>query len=420
MSMLEGVWVALQGLAANKMRSALTMLGIIIGISSAIILVSVGQGVQQSVGEEIQGIGSNLIFILPGNVGEAQKSGRSSFLRTVGTSSLTYEDTVALRDTHAVPNVVGVAAEFVGYGKVVWGNKNHDTSINGVTPAYEDVRNFHAQFGDFISNADVTNQARVCVLGRTVARKLFPPGVSPIGQTVKINRVSFRVIGLMEEKGGSSFGDEDDVVFVPLSTAHTRLFQARDVSGDYTVSIIYVAIADESFIDQTRADIAQLLRQRHGIFYQGEEDDFSIITQSDVISVLGNLTAMLTLFLGLISIVSLVVGGIGIMNIMLVSVTERTREIGIRKAVGAKRRDILVQFLLEAMMLGLIGGCVGILLGIVGSRTIGEAVANLATRVSWDTILIATGFSMAVGLFFGIYPAARASNLHPIDALRYE
>ena len=273
--------------------------------------------------------------------------------------------------------------------------------------------------GTFIGDEDMRSRARVAVLGQSVLKELFPSGVNPIGQIVKINRVPFRVIGVMEEKGVSSFSDDNDVVFVPLTTAQTRLFSGRDLSGDYTVSVIYGKAVDESRLDAARDQIVRLLRRRHGLIYSTDKNDFTVLTQKDVGEVLQSLTAILTVFLGLIAAVSLLVGGIGIMNIMLVSVTERTREIGIRKAVGAKRRDILMQFLIEAIALSLLGGLVGIAIGVSGTVGVSRAVQDLTLHLSISTILLATGFSMAVGLFFGIYPAVRASRLNPIDALRY-
>jgi putative ABC transport system permease protein len=232
--------------------------------------------------------------------------------------------------------------------------------------------------------------------------------------------VPFRIIGVMEEKGVSSFSDDNDVVFVPLSTAQTRLFAGRDISGDYTVSVIYGRTADDTRLEAARDQVVRTLRQRHGLIYSTDENDFTVLTQKDVGDVLQSLTAILTAFLGLIAAVSLLVGGIGIMNIMLVSVTERTREIGIRKAVGAKRRDILVQFLIEAMIISIIGGLVGNAIGISGTIGVSQVVEDLTLHLSVSTILLATGFSTVVGLFFGIYPAVRASRLNPIDALRYE
>ncbi|MCD6555178.1 MAG: ABC transporter permease [Anaerolineae bacterium] len=420
MNLLESLNIALRALAVNKMRAGLTMLGIIIGISAVIILVSVGQGVQAAVGEQMKGIGSNLVFVMPGELEASNTSMRSNFLRSVNVSTLTYGDALAMADRTNVPDLLSVAPEFVGSGKVVYGNKNTQTTISGVTPEFQVVRNFWVVAGDFISHNDVRTKARVAVLGQKVLEDLFPTGINPLGQTIKINRVPFRVIGIMEEKASSSFSDDNDVVYIPLSTSQTRLFGGRDISGDYTVSVIYAKATDESRLDAARDQIVRLLRRRHGLIYSTDKDDFSVLTQKDIATVLDNLTAILTAFLGLIATVSLVVGGIGIMNIMLVSVTERTREIGIRKAVGAKRRAILMQFLIEAIVLSLIGGFIGISIGVIGTVVISSAVKGLNTYISPSTIALATGFSMVVGLFFGIYPATRAARLNPIDALRYE
>jgi putative ABC transport system permease protein len=316
--------------------------------------------------------------------------------------------------------VKAVAPEFVGSGIIVYGSGNTQATVSGVTSEYSSVTNFYPLLGRFIEDNDLRTNARVAVLGQTVLEELFAAGINPIGQVVKINRVPFRIVGVMKEKGGTAFSDEDDVVFIPLTTAQTRLFGVRHVSGDYSVSVIYATAVDESFLDAARDQVRRILRQRHGLIYSTDKDDFSVLTQEDIASVLGSLTAVLTAFLGLIAAVSLIVGGIGIMNIMLVSVTERTREIGIRKAVGAKRRDILRQFLVEAIVLSLVGGCVGIAIGVTGTLVASGAVEDLRTHISPSTILLATGFSIIVGLFFGIYPAMRAAGLNPIDALRYE
>jgi putative ABC transport system permease protein len=289
-----------------------------------------------------------------------------------------------------------------------------------VTPNYPKVRNFYPVMGRFISEEDMRLRARVAAIGQSVLKELFPPGINPIGQIIRIDRVPFRIIGVMEEKGVSGFSDDNDVVFIPLSTAQTRLFAGRDISGDYTVSVIYGRTADDTRLEAARDQVVRTLRQRHGLIYSTDKNDFTVLTQKDVGEVLQSLTAILTAFLGLIAAVSLLVGGIGIMNIMLVSVTERTREIGVRKAVGAKRRDILVQFLIEAMIISIIGGLVGIAIGVSGTVGVSQMVEDLTLHLSVSTILLATGFSTVVGLFFGIYPAVRASRLNPIDALRYE
>jgi putative ABC transport system permease protein len=420
MSLFESFSVALQALSTNKMRSVLTMLGIIIGISAVITLVSVGQGIQVVIADQMAGIGSDLLFVMPGELDTNSSSMRSSFLRSVSVSTLTFSDVQAIADPANVPAVSAVAPEFVVNSRVAYGNKNTQTSVAGITPGYSQVRSFYPVAGRFISDEDLRTQASVAAIGQSVVEEIFPPGVNPLGETIKINRVPFRVISIMEEKGASSFSDDNDVVLIPLTTAQNKLFGGRDLSGDYTVSVIYARAVDESQLEAARVQMERLLRSRHGLIYSTDKNDFTVLTQKDVGDVFQSLTALLTMFLGLIAAVSLLVGGIGIMNIMLVSVTERTREIGIRKAVGAKRRDIAMQFLIEAMVLSLIGGLIGIIIGATGTLGVSAAVADLRLHLSASTILLAAGFSTAVGLFFGIYPALRASRLNPIDALRYE
>jgi putative ABC transport system permease protein len=420
MNLIESARIALRALATNKMRSGLTMLGIIIGISAVITLVSVGQGVQAVVAEQMEGIGSNLLFVMPGELDTNTTSMRTSFLSSVNVSTLTYGDVLALADPTNAPDLLGVTPEFMANSTVVYGSENRKSSISGVTYTYPQVRNFYPVMGTFISAEHMRSRARVAALGQSVLKDLFPRGVNPIGQIIKIDRVPFRVIGVMEEKGVSSFSDDNDVVFIPLSTAQTRLYGGRDITGDYTVSVIYGRTADDSRLEAARDQVVRTLRQRHGLVYRTDDNDFTVLTQKDIGEVLQSLTAILTAFLGLIAAVSLLVGGIGIMNIMLVSVTERTREIGIRKAVGAKRRDIFMQFLMEAMILSLIGGLVGIAIGVSGTVGVSRMVEDMTLQLTASTVLLATGFSTVVGLFFGIYPAVRASRLNPIDALRYE
>lgn len=406
MDVMESVRIALRGLSANKLRSALTMLGIIIGVAAVIALMSVGKGVEATVTGSFQGLGSNLLFVFSGGNSDQPKP-------------LTYSDAEAIADPFLVPDVVAVAPAIVRNAEVVYRDQKTVTSVNGVTPEYEQVRNFYVEEGEFISQEDLDGRMRVAVLGKTVVENLFSEDVYPIGQVIRIRGVPFRVIGIMEEKGGSGFGDEDDVIFVPLTSMDARLFHSRTSSGDIRLSVVYVQVASEEVIDRAIEDISNVLRDRHRIAFR-EDDDFTIISQADVLSIAQDITGVLTIFLGSIAAISLLVGGIGIMNIMLVSVTERTREIGIRKAVGARRRDILLQFLIESMVLSMLGGVVGIVLGVGGSKVIANMAQNLETVVTPDVILLATGFSAAVGLFFGIYPATRAARLHPIEALRYE
>ena len=417
MNLVESFRIALRALAANKMRSILTMLGIIIGVAAVIALMSVGQGVQVMITEQLQSAGSNLLIIIPGSLKEAQP-GDPRMRRP--SNPLTNGDWMAIRDPLQVPHLLAVVPEADGRASVTYGKTALSVSVTGTNEEYPVVRNFFPQEGRFVSEEDVLGEARVVVLGSNVAEKLFPPDIYPIGQSVRINNVPFRVIGVMDKKGGSSFGSFDDMIFVPFTTAQQRLFPyLRSSRGEPTLSIILAKVDSEENIDQAVRDIEDLLRARHGITYL-DDDDFSVINQADILDIFGSITGVLTTFLGGIAAISLLVGGIGIMNIMLVSVTERTREIGLRKAVGAKRRDILLQFLVEAMVLSLIGGIIGMILGFVGAQALASLSKDLTAVISWDSILLATGFSALVGLFFGIYPALRAAQLHPIDALRYE
>ncbi|MGC8874455.1 MAG: ABC transporter permease [Chloroflexia bacterium] len=408
MNILEGIRIALRALAANKLRAALTMLGIIIGVAAVIALLSLGQGVQATVQEQIQGIGSDLLIVFPGTFGG----------ESVKVQPLTYRDAEALADPLNAPSVAAVAPVIQRQARVSFGKRNGQATVVGVTPEYAYVRNAQVVAGRFIQDEDLATRSRVCVVGYKVLETLFPE-TDPIGQTIQIGTVPCQVIGVMEPKGAGGFGaDVDSYVYVPLSTAATRLFGLRTVSGDFPVTLINVAALDRQAVDPAIEEITRVLRERHRLTYQ--DNDFTIVTQQDIIEVAGSIINILTIFLGAIAGISLLVGGIGIMNIMLVSVTERTREIGIRKAVGAKRRDILWQFLIEAMVLSVLGGVVGIVLGAVGANSVARLSTELRAILTPGIVLMATGFSAAVGLFFGIYPAMRAASLHPIDALRYE
>jgi putative ABC transport system permease protein len=425
MSVIESIRVALRGLAANKLRSSLTMLGIVIGVGAVIALLALGEGTQAAITEEIQGIGSNLIFITPGSE-EGHGPGAT---RSVA-DTLTLADAEAIAAPGSVPGVLAVAPEFNNNADVVYGSESVNATITGTTPDYPLVRSSTPETGEFFTEQHNTTMARVAFLGHQTAEDLFG-GSDPLGRTIKINpstgsgqgsgqsRVHFRVIGVMEEKGGGMGGSVDNTVFIPISTAQRKLFGGRTPSGtSWKVSSINVALVSEETMNPATDEITLLLRQQHKI-QPGDDDDFSVMSQEDILSMAEQITSILTIFLGAIAAISLLVGGIGIMNIMLVSVTERTREIGIRKAVGAKRRDILMQFLIEAVVLSVIGGLLGILLG-AGIATLVEQSGLMTTVVSADAVLLATGFSAAVGLFFGIYPSMRAARLHPIEALRYE
>lgn len=406
MNLHSSVQIALRALAANKLRAVLTMLGVIIGVAAVVTMVSIGQGARASVSQQVQSLGSNLLTVFPGSVSQF------GVRQALGSrQTLTWEDAEAIGAE--VPAAEAVTAEFSRTAQVVRGAENANTSVSGVTAAFQEVRNFYAEAGAFFTDADLASRARVAVLGRTVVERLFGDrDAAPLGAAIKINRVTFTVIGVMEEKGATGFNDRDDVIFIPLSTAQRRLF------GVDFVRAIYVKVRSAEEMSAAQEAVETLLRSRHRIA-PGDEADFSIRNQADIVAAFEGVTRTMTLLLGGIATVSLLVGGIGIMNIMLVSVTERTREIGIRKAVGATRRDILGQFLVEALVLSVTGGLIGLVLGAAGSQTISR-LAGWATLISPASLLLAVGFAAAVGVFFGLYPAQRAAALDPIAALRYE
>jgi putative ABC transport system permease protein len=413
MKLLESFRIAMRALAANKLRSILTMLGIIIGVGAVIALMSIGRGVEKYVTDQFAGLGSNLLFITPGSFADGPPQERTEV------RLLTLNDAEALADRSRIPSVRALSAEYSANAAIARGKQNMRTTVHAATASYPDVINWQVELGSFFSQSDVDERARVVVLGVDVYRRLFEPGEYPLEQTVRVNNLLLRVIGVMEPRGGGFGGNQDDSIFIPLTTAQDRLFRQKTVSGDYQVNVIYASVADEADSDAAQAEISEVLRERRDISYL-DSDDFNILSQDDLISVFGDILGALTIFLGAIAAISLLVGGIGIMNIMLVSVTERTREIGLRKAVGAKRRDVLLQFLVEAVTLAVLGGAIGIALGVSGAFGISTAFESFQAVVGLDAILTALLFSMAVGLFFGIYPAYRASRLSPIEALRYE
>ena len=415
MNLYESIRVAMLALAANKLRSILTMLGIIIGVGAVIALLSIGRGVEKFFVEQFTSLGTNLLYVFPGQLSEGppREGGRN-----VGV--LTLSDSYAIANPLRVPDVIAVAPEVRGSALVSRGSKDIDVAVSGVTATYQDALSGDAAIGTFIVDTDVQEHSRVVVIGSDVYGRLFDPNEDPLDQTIRVNNILFRVIGVMEERGAGIGGvNLDEMLFIPLTTVQDRLFRRRTVSGDYQVNLIYAAVRSEDRMEAAQEQITEMLRERHNIAFQGE-DDFVIINQSDLLSIFGDILNLFTLFLSAIAFISLVVGGIGIMNIMLVSVTERTREIGLRKAVGAKRRNVLGQFLIEAVTMSLIGGILGIVLGGGGAIAATSFVDNFSAVVGIDAIVIAVLFSMAVGLFFGIYPAYRASRLNPIDALRYE
>jgi putative ABC transport system permease protein len=418
MNLSESIRVALRAIGANKLRSALTMLGMIIGVGAVIALMSIGRGVQESVTASIRGMGSNLLFITPG--AQVQGGVRA---QAGSAPTLTWEDAQEIMSSGRVPQAAAVAPESSSGGQVVANGQNMFTRLNGVTPEFEQVRSFRVAEGEFITDEHLNARSLVAVLGANTRATLFGED-DPIGQTVRVNQLNLRVIGVMESKGAQSLGNQDDVIFVPLTTMQSRLNRARTAQGGQNVATINVQLVDDR--RETRelavAALGELLRELHRV----DQDDFTIRSQDDLLATATQITGFITIFLGSVAGISLLVGGIGIMNIMLVSVTERTREIGIRKAVGAKRRDILAQFLIEATVVSLLGGAIGILLGAGGSRLLnglqlgGSGAQAMQTVVAPDAIVLAFTVSAMIGLFFGVYPAIKASRLNPIDALRYE
>jgi len=416
---LENVRVAWDGLTANKMRSTLTMLGVIIGVGAVISLLSIGEGAQAAITDQVTSIGSNLLFASPGAYrrGPVQERGGSA-------NTLTWADAEAIATPGNVPDAVIVAPEFTQNTQVVFGNANINTKVTGVTPKYVNIAKLQVARGRFIEEKDVNGRSNVAVLGYQAARDLFG-GFDPVGQKIKVTipggsggRVSLTVVGVMTEYGDSQMVKLDDIVLVPVTTAQTKIFDGRNGQGELIVTMITVMVTSEARMGAAQGQLNALLLRRHNIS-PGEEADFSVMSLTDMLSMLSQLTSIMTVFLSAIAAISLLVGGIGIMNIMLVSVTERTREIGTRKAVGARKADVLIQFLLEAMVLSLLGGAIGILLGVGIAKLVDLAGVTNAV-ISPRSILLAAGFSLAVGLFFGIYPANRASSLNPIEALRYE
>jgi putative ABC transport system permease protein len=415
MNLQEVLRVALRALGANKLRAALTMLGMIIGVGSVIALMAIGAGVQASISGQISGMGSNLLTIMPG----AQT--RGGVRQAAGSApTLTYEDALAIVSSGRVPQALAIAPEASSSGQVVAAGQNVAGRLTGVTADHARVRNLKLAEGQFFSTQNQDARSPVVVLGASIRKTLF--GTSDaLGKTIRVNQVSLRVIGVLEEAGQSMMGGGDDAMYLPITTLQTRFSGARTATGGRIVSTIFVQLADDTqqTAEAAAANITALLRERHDV----KEDDFTMMSQQELQEATAQITGVLTLFLGSIAGISLVVGGIGIMNIMLVSVTERTREIGIRKAIGAKRSDILLQFLLEATVVSVLGGAAGIALGAGGASLI--SLVNLGGTpmqavVSPSSVLLAVSVSAGIGLFFGVFPAVKASRLNPIEALRYE
>ncbi|HTO90790.1 MAG TPA: ABC transporter permease [Candidatus Sulfotelmatobacter sp.] len=392
-------------LSRNRMRSALTVLGIVIGVAAVIATLAIGQGARAAVQAQIRALGANTLSVIPGTITSGGAHGGMG-----GITTMTIDDATAIK--RECPAVDASSPGTRSVAQVVAGNTNWGTSIQGTTPDFVTIRQWPVDRGAFFTESDVRGAAKVCVLGQSVVKQLFGDS-DPIGSTVRIKDIPFRVVGVLSYKGGSGWGgDVDDTVLIPVTTAQHKLM------GITYVNWILVSAVDETQVNEAVNQITDLLRQRHRI-RSGTPDDFFIRTQLEAANTAEATSQVMTLLLASIAAVSLLVGGIGIMNIMLVSVTERTREIGIRRAIGARRRDILLQFLVEAAFLSLAGGALGVLIGVLAAMLVSQ-IARWPTLVQPEAVMVAFGFATLVGLFFGYYPALRASRLDPVDALRYE
>ena len=405
---LQSLLIALRALRVNKMRSLLTMLGIIIGIAAVIAMVAIGAGASKMISDQIASIGSNLLLVIPGSTTSGGLRSGSG-----GMPTLTFDDARAIKTE--CPSVADVAPTVRGSAPIVYGNQNWSTIVLGVTPEVLTVREWSLSAGRNISNSDVDGAAKNCIIGQTVADNLFG-SADPIGRVIRIKKIPFTVIGVLDKKGQSPQGtDQDDTIFIPLTTAQRKVFGSQFPN---TVNAMMIQAKSADVLKQAEDEVTSLLDQRHRIG-PTKERDFTIRNLSEILAVSEQSSKVMSILLGAVASISLVVGGIGIMNIMLVSVTERTREIGIRMAIGAKQRDILMQFLTEAVLLTTCGGIIGMGLGVVGAIMVSKLM-KWPTLISTEAIVIAFLFSAGVGIFFGFYPARKAASLNPIEALRYE
>ncbi|RMF04103.1 MAG: FtsX-like permease family protein [Chloroflexi bacterium] len=414
MKLFKYLQVALESVTAHKMRAILTMLGIIIGVAAVLTTMGIGRGAAANITSRIESQGTNLLTIFPGASNSGGVAGASGSART-----LTLGDARALQDKSLHPDVALVAPEYSGNMQLVHGSTNSQSNVVGVTTDYFPVRNLSIASGRLLTEEEIQNQSQVVVLGSNLAGDLFD-GENPVGLTLRIGAQPFQVVGVLEESGGFGRTTPDDQAYVPIGLAQGLLFNAPRYRGDYTVSNIYVQGADSNTLEDAEQQIEMTLRMRHSL--QADTDnDFSILNQASLLETASDITATLTIFLGSIGAISLLVGGIGIMNIMLVSVTERTREIGLRKAIGAQDTDILMQFLVEALVLCFLGGLVGVGLSFGLATLLAQFPAMpFSVVIESDSLALALGFSLLAGLVFGIYPAMRATQLDPIEALRTE
>jgi putative ABC transport system permease protein len=410
MNLIESIRIALTAIATNRLRSMLTILGIIIGVGAVIGLVSLGRGVESFIAAEFEDLGSNLLVVT---------SARPNSPTRTRIEPLTMNEAAVLANKTVAPSIRQIAAEYRLIGQIVGAAGSGTLSVKGVTPNFVEVRSWYPELGSFITDYDVDNASRVAVLGKDAVKTLFGDAeFDPTGQAIRINERVFTVVGVMSRLD-SAFTDDDVSVIIPITTAQTRLTNARARDGSYIATAIYAeAIGEDAMTSATR-EIEAYLTAAHEVIFEGEQD-FQIINQADILDFVRQLTGILTIFLSMIAGISLLVGGIGIMNIMLVTVTERTREIGLRKAVGARGSDIMMQFLIESLILSFVGGILGIALGWAGAQLGTALIDNVDLVVTPDAVILATSVSGFIGIFFGLYPASRAARLRPIDALRFE